>query len=100
MSEALNIPASREPPRRGRPPRAEAQADVRRRRNPGSLDRMQQFKLDIFSDPPKCLNVLNDKSNNTARFTQCGEQKDTTGETTSWRYWDAVTKVYVVIRNA
>ncbi len=32
MSEALNIPAYREPPRRGRPPRAEVQGEHRRRR--------------------------------------------------------------------
>jgi hypothetical protein len=37
------------PTRRGRPPRAEVHANERRRRRAGSLNRMAQYKLDIFS---------------------------------------------------
>lgn len=46
-----------EAPRRGRPPRAEAQATHRRRRQAGSLNRMVQFKLDIFT--PDQLDLAN-----------------------------------------
>lgn len=45
MSELQEIEA----PRRGRPPRAELNATHRRRRQPGSLNRMVQYKLDIFT---------------------------------------------------
>ena len=37
-----------EAPRRGRPPRARVNAESRRRRNSGSLNRMTQMRLDIF----------------------------------------------------
>ncbi len=75
MSEALNIPAYSEPPQRGRAPRAEVQGEHRRRRNPGSLDRMQQFKLDIFA--PEDLDLanfvyywMNDEGSNLRRMTK------------------------------
>ncbi len=74
MSEALNIPASPEPPRRGRPPRAEVQGAHRRRRTEGSLNRMMQFKLDIFE--PEDLDLenyvyywMNDEGANLRRMT-------------------------------
>lgn len=38
-----------EAPARGRPPRAALNATHRRRRQPGSLNRMVQYKLDIFT---------------------------------------------------
>lgn len=40
---------SGEPARRGRPARAQVHQAERRRRRAGSLDRMAQYKLDIFS---------------------------------------------------
>ncbi len=75
MSEALNIPASREPPRRGRPPRAEATTQHRRRRRDGDLNRMVQFKLDIFSEDELDLANyvyywMNDEGSNIRRMTQ------------------------------
>ncbi len=56
MSDVMDI-AETEAPRRGRPPRAEAQATHRRRRQAGSLNRMVQFKLDIFT--PDQLDLAN-----------------------------------------
>ena len=44
-------------PRRGRPPRQAAVAETRRRRQPGTLNRMVQFKLDII--PPEDLDLQN-----------------------------------------
>ncbi len=85
MSEALNIPAYSEPPRRGRPPRVQANAEVRRRRNPGSLDRMQQFKLDIFG--PEDLDLtnfvyywMNDEGSNIRRMTKLDDYEFVTPE--------------------
>lgn len=56
MSEALDT-ADQDTPRRGRPPRAEAVASGRRRRNAGSLNRMVSYKLDIFG--PEQLDLEN-----------------------------------------
>lgn len=56
MSDALDM-TEMDTPRRGRPPRAEANATNRRRRNAGSLNRMVQFKLDIFT--PDQLDLAN-----------------------------------------
>jgi len=71
MSEAFDV----ERPRRGRPPRAEAVAGTRRRRNAGSLNRMVQFKLDIFL--PEQLDLdnwfycwANDEGSNIRRMTK------------------------------
>jgi len=46
-----------EAPRRGRPPRAQAVAGQRRRRNAGSLNRMMQYRLDCI--PLECLDKEN-----------------------------------------
>jgi len=56
MSEAYDT-AEQEAPRRGRPPRAQAVAGNRRRRNAGSLNRMVSYKLDIFA--PEQLDLEN-----------------------------------------
>lgn len=62
-------------PARARQPRAEEQARHRRRRNAGSLDRMVQFKLQIFD--PDDLDLenfvyywFNDEGNNLRRMTK------------------------------
>ncbi len=73
MSEAFDT-AEQDAPRRGRPPRAEAAAPHRRRRQAGSLNRMVQFKLDIFT--PEQLDLgnyvyywANDESTNIRQMT-------------------------------
>lgn len=55
MSEGYE--ATPDAPRRGRPPREQAQEEIRRRRTPGSLNRMTSYKLDIFG--PEQLDLDN-----------------------------------------
>jgi hypothetical protein len=73
MSEALDTTED-ETPRRARRDRAEVQGEHRRRRTAGSLNRMVQFKLDIFGpedlDPSYVYYWFNDEGSNLRQMTQ------------------------------
>lgn len=56
MEEATREAAT-DAPRRGRPPRAAVNAEHRRRRQPGTLNRMTQYKLDCI--PAEMLDLEN-----------------------------------------
>lgn len=72
MSEALDT--AEDAPRRARRERADVQGEHRRRRQSGSLNRMVQFKLDIFGpgdlDPDCVYYWFNDEGSNLRRMTQ------------------------------
>src|SRR5690348_11003995 len=77
MSELLEDmaeDAAADAPRRGRRARAEVQGEHRRRRKAGTLNRMTQFKLQVFE--PEDLDLenyvyywFNDEGNNLRRMT-------------------------------
>lgn len=71
-----------EAPRRGRPPRAEAETVERRRRAPGSLNRMQASNLGI---PDECL----DKEN--WHYHWINDQMNAVGNLSTYDDYDVVT---------